>query len=328
MDEPVGEATADGSRGRPGHGHGGTLRSGRHTAGPGTRARGRTAFVFQGGGSIAATQVGMLRALLDHDVRPDFVLGSSAGAINAVRFAMDPTADGVRELEKLWLSIARKDVFPLSAQELLQALLRRSDGLASSKTLRRTLEQELRDARLERLALPAHVMASDLASGDAVTLSVGPAVTALLATTALPGVFPPVNIEGRPLIDGGIAADTPVRHAEILGATVSYVLPCIGPSNGAAVPHGAAAVAMRALSQLFGRASTGEIAAARRTVHVLPAPANSSPNPFDFGDTCRLIAEGDRLVRRWLAHHRRSRIRRGSATTRTPPPDPPVDASG
>jgi NTE family protein len=177
------------------------------------------------------------------------------------------------------------------------------DGVTSSRALRRFLERELGDVLLEDLGMPAYVVATDFSSGDPVTLSTGSAVTALMATTALPGIFAPVEIDDRHLIDGGIAADTPVLQADALGVQVSYVLPSIGPSDPETVPHGAAPVALRALSQLLGRASAGEVAAARHTVHVMPAPSLGSANPFDFRNVRRLIEEGERLVREWFREH-------------------------
>ncbi|GDY29020.1 patatin-like phospholipase family protein [Gandjariella thermophila] len=264
----------------------------------------KTAFVFQGGGSIAATQVGMLRALTEAGVAADLVVGSSAGAINAVRFALEPTAAGIDHLETLWSRVKRRDVFPVTAQDLLPALVGLGGGVASNRALRRLLERELGGTDLSELTLPAYVVATDLASGDPVTLSRGPAVRALLATTALPGVFPPVDIDGRRFVDGGIASVTPVLEAEALGAETSYVLPSIGPSDPESVPRGAGPVALRALSQLLGRASANEVAVARHRVYVLPAPSLGRANPFDFRNTRALIDEGERLVREWLHSHR------------------------
>ena len=71
------------------------------------------AFVLQGGGSLSAGQVGMLRALTEAGIRPDLIVGSSAGALNAVAFAQDPTAAGLEELRQRWTRVHRHDVFPV-----------------------------------------------------------------------------------------------------------------------------------------------------------------------------------------------------------------------
>lgn len=263
-----------------------------------------TVFVFQGGGSLTATQVGMVRSLIDAGIYPDLVVGCSAGALNAACFATDPTPTGLDHLERLWTSLRRQDVFPLAPQDLLRALLGHGEGLTSQNPLRHVLHRALDDAHLDHLALPAHIVATDLASGDPITISTGPVVSALLASTALPGIFPPVQINGYDLIDGGIAAHTPVQQADALGATVSYLLPSLGPTDPTALPHGAAAHALRALTQLLGRVSTTEITAAHHTVHMLPAPELGHANPFDFGHTRQLITEGQHRTHHWLQNRR------------------------
>src|SRR6516165_8391845 len=96
----------------------------------------KVAFVFEGGGSLAATQIGMLRALTEERPRPELVIGTSAGAINAVAFAADPTAAGIAELESLWLSLDRRDL----------------------ATLRALLDSHFADQRLEDLQVPAHAV--------------------------------------------------------------------------------------------------------------------------------------------------------------------------
>ncbi|WP_345429813.1 patatin-like phospholipase family protein [Actinoallomurus vinaceus] len=264
----------------------------------------RTAFVFEGGGSVAATQVGMLRALSKAGIRPDLVVGSSAGAINAVCFALEPTLAQIERLEMLWYSVKRKNVFPVSAWSLAHALVGRGSGVSSQKALRRLLERELGETTFDGLALPAHVVATDLAGGDPVILSRGATVQALLASSALPGVFPAVDVGGRLLYDGGIAAATPVLQADALGADISYVLPSLGRCAPESVPHGAVPVALRALSQLLDHASVNAVAVAHHEVWMLPAPRLETVNPFDFRDTPALIEEGERLVRAWLDVHR------------------------
>ncbi|MGH3794121.1 MAG: patatin-like phospholipase family protein [Pseudonocardiaceae bacterium] len=257
------------------------------------------AFVLQGGGGLAATQVGQLRALREFGITPDLMVGTSSGALNAVAFAQDPTDVGLERLERLWTGLRRGDVFPLDALgvlgglvDVVTGLIGWRDGLVSPTRLRALIERNLMVSRLEDTAIPVHVVATDMGSGQPIVLSAGPALDALLASTALPGVFPPVVIEGRPLVDGGVAADTPIRQAEDLGATVTYVLPTVSSAPPWQLPRGAVPVLLRAISQVLGHASATDLSAARNEVHVLPAPSRIPSSPFDFRSAAELIAAG------------------------------------
>src|SRR6185312_168994 len=106
-----------------------------------------------------------------------------------------------------------------------RGLLGHTNHVISNDNLRRVLQSHLLYERLEEAAIPVHVVVTDLKSGEAVTLSSGPVVPALLASTAIPGVFPPVMIGRREFVDGGVANHTPVAAAIELGATEVYVLP-------------------------------------------------------------------------------------------------------
>jgi len=265
---------------------------------------GGVAFVFQGGGSMSAPQVGMLRALSEAGVRPDLVVGSSAGAVNAVAFATDPTQAGLDRLQAVWMSLRRRKVAQLSARTLLAAALGRADGLVSNCGLRDLLASAALPATLDGTTIAAHVVATDLGSGAAVVLSRGPTGPALLASCAFPGLYPPVEVAGRRLIDGGVAADVPVLQAEALGARVIYVLPAAGSDVTAPPPHRPLPLAFHALGQVLGSVAATNVAAARRPVHVLPAPSSQTTSPVAFRDTSRLIDQGYRLTARWLASPR------------------------
>ena len=252
-------------------------------------------FVLAGGGSLAATQVGMLRALFEAGIKPDLLVGTSAGGINAFCFAQHPTGRGLDRLQRLWSRMRRKDVFPLDPVQFVSGLTGFRDGLVSADRLRAFLNRHLGAARIEDTEIPAHIVATDLTDGQPVVLSRGPAVEALLASSALPGVFPPVVVHGRPLVDGGVSVDVPVLQAEDLGSTVTYVLPTVGQSGQggqAGVPRGAIPVLLHAFGHLFGRAAASELAATRHEVHVLPAPTHTGANPFDFSATDELIEVG------------------------------------
>jgi NTE family protein len=270
------------------------LRDRRHTA-----AQGPVAFVFQGGGSLAAPQVGMLRALTEAGLKPDLVIGSSAGALNAVAFASDPTLPGLDRLESVWISLRRRHVAPFSVRTALAAVAGRGDGLVPNSALRALIESAPVAGILSDTAIAAHVVATDLASGEPTVLSGGESAPALLASCAFPGLYPPVEVGERLLVDGGVSADVPVLQAEALGAQVAYVLPAAAYS--AALPHGPLPLAYHALNQMLSLASRGDVAASRGPVHVLPVPGSKATSPVDFHDTSRLIDEGYRLATGWLA---------------------------
>jgi NTE family protein len=260
------------------------------------------AFVLQGGGSLAAGQVGMLRALLEAGIRPDLVVGSSAGALNAVAFAQNPTEAGLDELQELWARIRRSDIFPFRPRQLVHGLTGRRSGLFSPDRLRALLARHIGIGHLEDAVIPVRVVTTDAATGLPAVLSSGPALPALLASAALPGIFPPVQLGGRLLIDGGVAADIPILQAEESGATTSYVLP-MGSAGPTQVAQGAVNNVFLATRQLLNRITADDVALARGQVHVLPAPEIASVNPMDFRGSRQLIHDGYDATRSWLSAH-------------------------
>lgn len=266
---------------------------------------GRVAFVLPGGASYGAAQVGMLRALLEAGIRPDFVIGTSAGALNAVGFAVDPTLAGVAALDVAWREARRSKIFRLSPVSVTCGLIGRHNYLINPRGLREWIVQHLDLQRLEHTLLPAHVVTTDVDSGDPVVLSQGPALDALLASCAIPAVFPPVEIGGRLLMDGGIAADTPVPEARDLGATVMYVLPTysteVEPGQPAR-PRSAIQMGLHAVGQLLGHATRDVMAGttAQADVYLLPAPPSGGIAPFDLSGAGDLIDRAYELAGAWL----------------------------
>ena len=159
-----------------------------------------TALVLSGGGSLGAVQVGMLMALGERGVEPDLLVGTSAGAINAAFVGGHGMgAEALDELAGLWRSLRRRNLFALRPVHGVLAVAGVRPSLFSAEPLRRLVEanlgyRDLLDARIE-----LHLVTTDLSSGHEVMLSSGDAVSAVVASAAIPGVFPPVSREGRAL---------------------------------------------------------------------------------------------------------------------------------
>jgi NTE family protein len=172
-----------------------------------------TAFVLSGGGSLGAVQVGMLQALGERGVAPDLLVGTSAGALNAVFVAahgMSPTSLDL--LAATWAALRRDDVFPLRAPQMMLALAGARDALCADTGLERLVRRHVGFAGLEDAPIPVHLVTTDLLSGEEVLLSEGDAVSAVLASSAIPAVLPPVRRDGRTLVDGGLADNAPSRR--------------------------------------------------------------------------------------------------------------------
>jgi len=269
---------------------------------PARMTRGVTAFVLAGGGNLGATQVGMLQALLEANIEPDLIVGSSVGALNGAFLAERPTLDRIEALGQLWRNLRRRDIFPFRPARLASGLTRRGSHFFDPDRFRSFLAGvNLGFGRLEAATIPLHVVATDLASGRPVVLSTGTVVDALVASAALPRLFPPVEVAGRYLIDGGVAANTPITQAAGLGATQIYVLPTF--PNGAQTTTGQSSVLLRAARVVMGLRDVAPIPQAETAVpvHVLPVPAGPLPSMFDFTQTGVLMARGLAETRRWLA---------------------------
>lgn len=190
----------------------------------GRRRPPRTAFVLGGGGNLGSMQVGMLRALVERDIIPDLVLGCSVGAINGAGFAHDPTLSGVARLEEDWRSVTTEQICPSSRLAGPWSLLKKGDALYPNDGVRKMIEDGVPARTFEDLTLPFQCVATSLSEEREVWFQSGELIEPILASAALPGVFPPVVIHGVRYIDGGIVDNVPVQRAFDLGAERLFVL--------------------------------------------------------------------------------------------------------
>jgi NTE family protein len=188
----------------------------------------RTAFVLSGGGNQSVAQVGMLRALLERDIVPDVIVGCSAGAFNGATIAASPSLRGVERLEATWESLRGEEVFPGGRLSRAWNLLTRDDHLFSNQGLRDIFKRGDTPPTFEDLVIPLRVVAADLDTGDEVVFAAGRLEPALLASCALPGLFPPIRHDGRLLIDGAVVNTVPISHALAGPVDRVYVLNIAG----------------------------------------------------------------------------------------------------
>ncbi len=183
-----------------------------------------TAFVLGGAGNMGAIQLGMLRALLERGITPDLVVGCSAGALNGGAIASAPTLQTLARLEALWQGITRSDVWPTGGATSVVRLLRRGSALNGNEGLRRVVERFLPDATFADLAVPFACVATSLDTGRERWFDTGSLTEAVLASSALPVLLPPVEIDGELFVDGATVNVVPLAKALELGATRLFIL--------------------------------------------------------------------------------------------------------
>jgi NTE family protein len=274
----------------------------------------RTAFVLGGGGVLGAAEVGMLRALLGAGITPDLIVGTSIGALNGALLAADPSPTGVARLQGVWTQAVADGPLSRSLRSRVSAIAaHRARAASHPGPLIQLLEENLAVRRIEDLQVEFSCVAASIERAAEHWFTEGPIVPAVLASAALPGLFPPVEIDGEHFIDGGIVNSIPLDRARKLGADRTFVLqvgrieqPLSAPQRPWEVPIVAFEVARRARFH----ASLARSHDVGLEVHVLPtgglAPRPTERANFDLFDTSRVddrIAAAHEASVAYLAEH-------------------------
>jgi len=261
----------------------------------------RTAFVLAGGGSLGAVQVGMLAELTTAGERPDLIVGVSAGAINSAFFAREPSIRTVEQMADLWRTITTRRALGLSWRSLLGVVGVR-DHVASLAGLRSLLTDQLSYRDFAGASVPLYIVCAELITGEEVVVSRGLVIEAVLASVAIPGVFPPVSVNDRWLVDGAVAANTPISTAIRLGATRLIVLPAGFACAATRVSGHALARAMHAITLLGARQLRQDFDryAASVAIHIVPPLCPVGHSSYDYSHGAELIDRGRASTRDWL----------------------------
>jgi NTE family protein len=166
----------------------------------------------------------MLRALLEAEVEPDLVLGTSVGAVNGAVFAAEPGLACVSRLEEVWTALDAGGVFEGSLLTRFGTAVRSRTHLHTNEPLARLLAESLAQLRIEDLPVRFQCVAASIERAAETWFCAGPAIAAVLASCAVPGLLPPVEVDGEHYLDGGLVDSVPLGRAVDLGATRIFVL--------------------------------------------------------------------------------------------------------
>lgn len=228
----------------------------------------------------------MLQALDEADIRPDIVLGTSIGAFNGSVIADEPGPGGVKRLSDLWSELADVDMFKSGVFSRVRNVATLRPAIHRSAEIRQMLEQvHGRDKQIEDLQTPFQCVAASIERSSETWFDRGPLIDALLATSAIPVLFPPVKIGEEHFYDGGLVDSVPLNRAVRLGASVIYVLQ-VGRLESPLRPperlHEAALISFE-IARRHRYSTAFENLPDDIEVHVLP-----SGNPVEFDDRRQL----------------------------------------
>jgi NTE family protein len=257
------------------------------------------AFVLGGGGVLGAAEVGMARALLESGVRPDLVCGTSIGAINGAAIAGDPTPEGAQRLLAIWEALGGNGMLDGSLVGRFAGLVHRRTALHGNGALRRMLRERLPAQTFAELAVPFECVAASVERAREHWFDSGDLIEPVLASCALPGVFPPVRIGDEHFFDGGLVNSIPLDRAVARGADTVWVLHVGRLEEDLAAPRflwEAAFVAFE-ISRRHRFLSDLERVGSEVTVHVLPTglpqrPASTWSN-LRYRDTRRISGRAE-----------------------------------
>jgi NTE family protein len=254
----------------------------------------KTAFVLAGGGSRGAVQIGMLAELVDRGIRADRVYGASVGAINGAAYASNPTPEGIERLAEIWRKLKGDDIFPRSVLDGPWLFLQKRPAVHANTGLRTIIEEGIDFEQIEDAAVPFELVTTSLTDGRERWIAHGNAVEAILASSAIPSIFPPVTIDGDMLVDGGVVNNVPISRALAAGCTRIFVLLC-GPLHYQ--PRPAKRPAEAALTAFFVAIHARfvrELTAIPPGVEVVVFSGGGEPSAQyrDFSGTATMIEEG------------------------------------
>lgn len=251
----------------------------------------KTALVLGGGGTLGAVETGFVRRLGELGIPIDLVIGTSVGALNAayVAFHDDPGHDCFQDL---WAGLSSRRMYARNPFTVVRNLLGRRMSLYDSSFVRGLVRSHLHHDDFSAARIPLHIVATNLCTGTRHVFSEGPLLDAILASSAIPGIFPPVRIGNDLYADGGVVAGLDIGAAVELGAT-SVIAIDLRPPVMRRCPTNVVEVLTRSLQLLAesrAACSTEHLSYGEtRIVHI--QPGLTTADRAGFRDVLRLLAD-------------------------------------
>jgi NTE family protein len=235
----------------------------------------RIGLALGGGAARGFAHIGVIAVLEEAGIRPDFVVGTSAGSLVAALYASGKTGAEMAALAQAMDEGAITDwAFP-------------SRGLIRGEALARYVREQTGGRSIEQMKLPLGIVATDLDSGAPILFQRGDTGSAVRASSAVPAVFQPVRIGSREYVDGGLVSPVPVRFARQMGAEVVVAVDISSPPDGNATGD-----VMKMLLQTFAIMGRSINQFELRDADVVVRPQLAGVSSADFGSRLKAIQAG------------------------------------
>jgi NTE family protein len=229
----------------------------------------------------------VIQVLEENGIRPDLVVGTSAGSLVAALYASGHNGQALAKLADTMDEATITDwSFPLR-------------GVIRGEALARYVRTQTGNRTIEQMKLPLGIVATDLDDGSGILFRRGDAGSAVRASSAVPAVFQPVSIGGREYVDGGLVAPVPVRYARQMGADLVIAVDISSPPEGAATGD-----AMKMLLQTFSIMGRSINSFELREADIVLRPKLTGISSADFSARKRSIQAGREIALAMLAELR------------------------
>ena len=279
------------------------------------------AVVLSGGAALGAFQAGVIDALARAELVPELLVGTSIGALNAAFWAFNPGREVGAGMSATWRLAPAAHIFPRSPTSVALRLVE-DYPIARPEHLSCFLHSIFGEHRsIEDAAVPLAIVSVDIVSGEPVVLRSGPLVPALMASAAIPGVYPPVEVDGRLLADGGVVANADLEVVVDAGIEDAVLVELMAPADRDEL-HGARELMEQAVTIALARQTQLEmrLLADRLRLAVIRLHLSHRPQPWDFGSVERLLELGRRAGGEVIASNLDGgRIRPGVIEPAAPP---------